>query len=137
VQQERLSEAHSLLEELAHASGGNALFHNDLGVLRYRLGDIKGAQHAYERAVELQPANSSFRKNLADLYFAELGKVDDAIRIYLDLLRTQPRDLETLTGLGQICSSVGRPEEAKSFYRRALEIEPWNAEVRGALQALI
>jgi Flp pilus assembly protein TadD len=137
VQQERLSEAHSLLEELVHASGGNALFHNDLGVLRYRLGDIKGAQHAYERAVELQPANSSFRKNLADLYFAELGKVDDAIRIYLDLLRTQPRDLETLTGLGQICSSVGRPEEAKSFYRRALEIEPWNAEVRGALQALI
>lgn len=137
VQQERLSEAHSLMEELAHTSSNNALFHNDLGVLRYRLGNIEGARRAYERAVELQPANSSFWKNLADLYFAELGKVDDAIGIYLDLLRTQPRDLETLTGLGQICTAVGRPEEAKSFYRRALEIDPWNSEIRTALQGLI
>jgi Flp pilus assembly protein TadD len=137
VQQERLSEAHSLLEELAHTFGSNALFHNDLGVLRYRLGDIDGARRAYERAVELQPANSSFRKNLADLYFAELGMVDDAIGIYLDLHKLQPRDLETLSGLGQICTAVGRPEEAKSFYRRALEIEPWNAEIRTALQGLM
>jgi Flp pilus assembly protein TadD len=137
VQQDRLSEAHSLLEELVHASGNNALFHNDLGVLRYRLGDIEGARRAYERAVELQPSSSSFRKNLADLYFAELGMVDDAISIYLDLLRTQPRDLETLAGLGQISVSVGRSEEAKSFYRRALEIEPWNADISAALQALV
>lgn len=137
VQQDRLSEAHSLLEELAHTNSSNALYHNDLGVLRYRLGDIEGARRAYERAVELQPSNSSFRKNLADLYFAELGMVDEAIGIYLDLFRIQPRDLETLAGLGQICTAVGRPEEAKSFYRRALEIEPWNAGLRGALQALL
>jgi Flp pilus assembly protein TadD len=137
VQQERLNEAHLMLEDLVHNYGSNALYHNDLGVLRYRLGDIDGARRAYERAVELQPANGNFRKNLADLYFAELGRTDDAIRIYLDLFRLQPRDLETLAGLGQICTAVGRPEEAKSFYRRALEIEPWNAEIRGALQGLI
>jgi Flp pilus assembly protein TadD len=137
VQQEQLSEAHCLLEELAHNNGSNALYHNDLGVLRYRLGDIDGARRAYERAVELQPANGNFRKNLADLYFAELGRTDDAIAIYLDLFRLQPRDLETLAGLGLICAAVGRPEEAKSFYRRALEIEPWNADIRAALQGLV
>ncbi|MBI2353869.1 MAG: tetratricopeptide repeat protein [Deltaproteobacteria bacterium] len=136
VQQDRLSEAHSLLEELAHNYSSNALFHNDLGVLRYRIGDIEGARRAYERAVELQPANSNFRKNLADLYFAELGMTDEAIQIYLDLHRKQPRDVETLAGLGMICTAVGHPEEAKSFYRRALEIEPWNADVRKALQGL-
>lgn len=137
AQQERLNEAHSLLEELVHNNGSNALFHNDLGVLRYRLGDIEGARRAYERAVELQPSSSNFRKNLADLYFAELGMTDDAIHIYLDLFRLHPRDLEILAGLGQICTAVGRPEEAKSFYRRALEIEPWNADIRTALQGLI
>jgi Flp pilus assembly protein TadD len=137
VQQERLSEAHSLLEELAYNYSSSAFFHNDLGVLRYRLGDIEGARRAYERAVDLHPANSNFRKNLADLYFAELGMVDEAIGIYLDLFRLQPRDLETLSGLGQICTAVGRPEEAKTFYRRALEIEPWNAEIRSALQEIM
>lgn len=135
VQQERLSEAHLLLEELARNSS-NPLFHNDLGVLRYQLGDIEGARRAYERAVELQPDNGNFRKNLADLYFTEFGMTDDAIRIYLDLFKANPRDLETLAGLGQICTAIGRPEEAKSFYRKALEIEPWNAEIRGALQRL-
>jgi len=137
AQQDRLSEAQSMLEELVYHYPDHALGHNDLGVLRYRLGDIEGARHAYERAVELQPANSNFRKNLADLYFAELGMVDDAIRIYLDLFRLQPRDLETLAGLGHICVAVGRPGEAKSFYRRVLEIEPWNAEIRAAIQTLI
>lgn len=136
AQNDRHSEAQSMLEELVHHYPNHALGHNDLGVMLYRHGDITGARRAYERAVELQPANSNFRKNLADLYFAELGMVDDAIRIYLDLFSQQPRDLETLAALGQICVSVGRPEEAKLFYRRALEIEPWNAELRGALQML-
>jgi Flp pilus assembly protein TadD len=136
VQQDRLSEAHSLLEELVHNNSSNALFHNDLGVLRYRLGDITGAKHSYELAVKLHSSNSNFRKNLADLYFAELGMIDEAIGIYLDLFRQYPRDLEVLSALGHICVSVGRPVEAKSFYRRALEIEPWNSEVRTALQAL-
>jgi Flp pilus assembly protein TadD len=130
------SEAHSLLEELAHNNSDNGLFHNDLGVMRYRIGDIKGAQRAYERAVGLQSGNEKFRKNLADLYFTELGMTDEAISIYLDLFRQRPRDLETLSALGQICASVGRPEEAKTFYRRALEIEPWNAGIRDALKAM-
>lgn len=136
VQQNRLSEAHSLLEELAHNNSNDALFQNDLGVLRYRLGDVDGARQAYERAVELQPSNSNFRKNVADLYFTKLDKIDEAIGIYLDLFRRFPRDVETLAGLGHISAAVGHPNEAKSFYRRALEIEPWSAEVRAALQGL-
>lgn len=136
VEQDQLSEAHSMLEELAHNCSSNALYHNDLGVLRYRLGDIEGALRSYERAVELQPDNSNYRKNLADLYFVELGMVDAAISIYLDLFRLTPRDLEILTGLGQLCLAVGRPDEAKTFYRRALEIEPWNEEIRRRIQEL-
>lgn len=133
----RLSEAHSILEELVHSHTDHAIGHNDLGVLRHKLGDASGARRAYERAVELQPSNSNFRKNLADLYFAELGMIDEAIHAYLELFRQHPRDIETLTSLGHICTAVGRPGEAKSFYRRALEIEPWNAEIRAALQSLI
>lgn len=132
----RNPEALRLLEELTRLCPDHATGFNDLGVIRHRTGDNQGACRAYQRAVELQPSNTSFRKNLADLYFVELGRTDDAIGIYLDLFRLQPRDLETLAALGQICTAVGRPEEAKSFYRRALEIEPWNAGIREALQGL-
>ena len=125
------------MEELTRNNCNNALFHNDLGVLRYRCGDVEGARCAYERSVELQPTNRNYRKNLADLYFAELGMADDAIRIYLELFQQEPRDIETLSSLGKISVAVGRPNEAKSFFRRALEIEPWNADVRAASQGLM
>lgn len=136
VREDRLIEAHPLFEQLVHHNPEYALGHNDLAVVRYRVGDLEGARRAYERAVQLQPGNATFRKNLADLYFTQLGRTDDAIRIYLELFREQPRDLETLIALGQISATIGRPEEAKSFYRRALEIEPWNASVREALLGL-
>ncbi len=132
----RHQEAHSLLEELVHQYPDYAVGHNDLGVVRHQLGDAQGAGKAYEQAVSLQPRNATFRKNLADLYFVELGKVDDAIQIYIELHREQPRDVDTLLSLGQICLAVGRPIEAKSFYRRVLEIEPWHKGARETLSGL-
>lgn len=135
VSENRLSEAAALLEELIRFYPDNALGHNDLGVVRYRLGDVEGSRRAYEEAVKLDPRNINFRKNLADLYFAETGMTDEAIRIYLDLFREQPRDIEILSALGQICGAVGRPEEAKTFFKRLLEIEPWNLQAREALNS--
>lgn len=128
--------ARNLLEQLIQLHDGYAVVHNDLGVLQYQNGDVQGARSSYERAVELEPTNISFRKNLADLYFVEFGMSDEAIAIYLDLLKQQPRNVETLENLGHICKALGQDNEAKTFYRRALEIEPWNAEVRSALQAI-
>jgi Flp pilus assembly protein TadD len=133
---ERHHEAHSLLEELIDLYPEFAPGHNDLGVIRYRLGDLNGSHRAYQKAVELQPDSLNFRKNLADLLYAALGRTDDAINHYLDIHRQYPRDVETLIALGYICAANNRPAEARSFYRRALEIEPWNRDAREALQNL-
>ena len=38
----------------------------------------KALKH-YERAVELQPANINFVKNLADFYYVEVGRIEDAL----------------------------------------------------------
>lgn len=135
AKEERHHEAHSILEELVHLYPDFAPGHNDLGVIRYRLGDINGSHRAYQQAVELQPTSLNFRKNLADLCFTELDKVDEAINIYLDLHKKYPRDVETLINLGHISNYVGHPEEGKKFFRRALEIEPWNREAREALKS--
>jgi Flp pilus assembly protein TadD len=137
VSNELYSEAYNILQKLVVLQPDNALFQNDLGVVVYQLGDVTGSKAAYEQAVKLDPMNKNYRKNLADLYFIATGQPDDAINIYLDLFRQNPRDIEVLTGLGQICKAVGRPEEAKTFYRRALEIEPWNNEVGEALKQCI
>ena len=135
VDRGQLMEARNLLQRARDIDPRSAVACNDLGVVAYKLGDISAAQAAYEQAANLDPANQNFRKNLADLYFVAAGRQDDAIRIYLELFKNNPRDVEILSALGTICQKVGRPDEAKSFYRRALEVEPWNREVREALQA--
>jgi Flp pilus assembly protein TadD len=139
-------EAYARIQALVHGDSGqqaaeavtrhlerypdHALAHNDLAALYYRLGDSEAALSHYRSAVELNPNEAIYLKNLADLCFVEAGQTDEAIGIYLKLLKGAPRDIETLLNLGIICESVAQPAEAESFYQRALEIEPWNQAVR-------
>ena len=114
----------------------HALAHNDMAALSYRMGDTEAALSHYRSAVQLNPNETIYLKNLADLCFMEAGQTDEAIGIYLKLLKSSPRDIETLLNLGIISESVGQPTEAESFYQRALEIEPWNQTVRQRITEL-
>jgi Flp pilus assembly protein TadD len=55
-----------------------------------------------------------------------LGRADDAIQIYLDLLKARPNDVETLLILGNICALAGRSDKAKIFYQKVLAVAPGN-----------
>jgi len=113
-----------------------AIAHNDIAVLYYRKEDKLRALAHHEKAVRLEPANLTFRRNLADFYFSELGWTDDAILIYTDILKKQPADTETLETLGVISLAVGRPDEARIFFKRVLEFAPGNISVRNALDEM-
>ena len=104
-----------------------ALAHNDLGVLYYNDGNKEEALNHYRQAVRFEPENVTFQKNLADFYFVEAGRVEEALQIYIKLLEANPTDIETLLILGQICESLKKVDEAMVFYSRALEIDPGNA----------
>ena len=116
------------LEKLLEVYPQFAAAHNDLGVLYYKLGDKDKAMTHYENATELQADNITYQKNLADYYYVELGRVEDALRIYVRILESNPRDVETLLITGHICVALQKFDDAKDFYLRVLEIEPWNSE---------
>jgi len=113
-----------------------ALAHNDLGVLYYKEGEKEKARQHYEQAARLEPDNLTFQKNLADFYFLEAGDLEGALRIYLKVLEANPTDLETLCVIGDVCVSLGKSEDAKVFYNRILELEPWNLDAQGKLDAI-
>jgi Flp pilus assembly protein TadD len=118
------------LEELLRIHPGYALAHNDLGVLYNKRGEMNQALEHYKQAVGLEPGNTTFLKNLADLYYVELGQLEDALRIYVDILKFHPSDIEALLIMGHICMSLRKFEDARVFYNRVLEIEPWNPHAR-------
>lgn len=123
-----------LLERLLKREPDFALAHNDLGVLAYQAGDKGKALEHYESAVRLSPQDATFSKNLADCYWVGLGRTEEALRVYVDILATHPKDVETLVATGKLCQAVGQPEDARVFFERVLDIEPWNAEARTLIE---
>ena len=84
----------------------------------------------------LDSNNITFKKNLADFYYVEQSRVEDALKLYVDVLTINPRDVETLLITGHICVALHQFDDAKVFYNRVVEIEPLNADARQNLDAL-
>ena len=101
-----------------------ALACNDLGVLYAKTGEKLLALACYEKANRLQPGTSVIVKNLAEFYFIEIGWTDDAILMLTELLKSYPDDIDLLGLLGTISWKVGREQEARTFYRRVVALEP-------------
>jgi tetratricopeptide (TPR) repeat protein len=136
VAEGRGQEAIQILESLLAASPEHAQAHNDLGVLLYRAGNKNLTLDHYEKAVQLDPNNTTFQKNLADFYCIEQEQFDKAMRIYVQILENHAEDVETLMAVGYICENLNKNDDAKDFYHRVMEIEPWNLEARQKLEAL-
>jgi glycosyltransferase involved in cell wall biosynthesis/tetratricopeptide (TPR) repeat protein/GT2 family glycosyltransferase len=130
------NKAISALEELLQSYPDFALAHNDLGVLYYHSGDKEKTRDHYESATRLMPENINFQKNLADFYCIELGRIEDALKIYVSILKTDPQDIETLLATGLICKALEKLDDARDFFNRVLEIEPWNADAREHLEEM-
>lgn len=130
------AEAIAALEDVVRTAPEYALAWNDLGVLTYQSGDIKRSLATHEQAVRLDPYNTTFGKNLANLYYAALGRTDDAIQIFTGILSEHPDDIETLLALGQISAANGYPEEARIFVKKVLQLEPWNLAAREFLSSI-
>jgi Flp pilus assembly protein TadD len=124
----------SQLEALLAQDPGCAAAHNDLGVLRYQMGEQAGALAHHRRAVELAPDNLNYGKNLAGLFLADSATQDDAIFLLTEIIKRHPRDIETLFTLGRLCLELGHPEESGIFLTRLLGYEPWNREAQELLQ---
>ena len=124
------------LEKLLGIYPDFALAHNDLGVLYYHAYQKENALGHYERAVQLESGNITFKKNLADFYYVEQGRVEDALKLYVDVLTINPQDVQTLLMAGHICVGLHQLDDARVFYNRVVEIEPWNTDARRNLDSL-
>ena len=74
--------------------------HSDLGALYYKIGDKEKSLNHFEKAAQLDPGDIAIKKNLANFYNVEQGRVEDALKLYADVVATDPRDVETLRNCG-------------------------------------
>ena len=126
LQASRPGDAVRALQNIVRSFPDFARAHSDLGTLYYQSGEKQKAIAHYERAATISPENADFQKNLADYYYVEMARAEDALKLYSKVLQARPNDVETLMTAGHILVSLQRFEEADAYYRKVLEIEPWN-----------
>ncbi len=99
-------------------------------------GDTAAAVDILEQAALRYPADKDLLKTLADVYYSQQHRVEDAMKLYVKILALDPFEVGTLMMMGHICVSVERFEDAQHFYGRVLETEPWHDEARKYVEAI-
>lgn len=88
-------------------------------------GEYVGAQERIQQAIAVEPSRS------LELYNAQLlsksGEFQSAIDFLEVLLEEEPEDDELIYNLGVVYGEVDRTDQAISYMRRALELNPDNA----------
>lgn len=115
----RLAEAAIELDPLLPAA------YQTLG-LSSRLGfDLEAAERAYGKALELDQASNVSRRSLAEIKRA-LGKPEEAIALYDEVIASEPSDANAGTGRALALFDAGRLSEAESSLETLLAVNSKN-----------
>lgn len=98
------------------------------GILQHQLGADQIARQHLERAVELEPRNAAFIRDLGETY-RSIAEFDLAIDCFRRSLELENEHVDTLCHLGHAHVGQGEPYEAEICYRRALQHAPDDAEI--------
>ena len=136
-----LTEADSLLRLAVAIKPDYAGALYNLGTVRWALRDSAGAEDRYRKAIRADSALYEAYNNLGAL-LVERGRAAEAAAILDRALareRVKPSPAPELRGYlfknrGTAASRLGRREEAKAYWSKALEIIPRNAELQELLR---
>ncbi|MBV8976040.1 MAG: tetratricopeptide repeat protein [Alphaproteobacteria bacterium] len=103
------------------AAPNDALLHNNLGNLRLRLGDAKGAEAAYRNAVAHRPDYADAHYNLG-IVLKAAGRSAEAADAFRQALQHRPQYPEAMVQLGTLLSESGSKEQSLALYDSALAI---------------
>ncbi|MFY9307764.1 MAG: tetratricopeptide repeat protein [Bacteroidia bacterium] len=86
-------------------------------------GNIMDAYLFYKRATELAPYYPDFKNKLGTSLMAQ-QKVQEAMAIFSDILKENPKFVQALNNLGYASLVTGNSAEAENLYTRALKLDP-------------
>lgn len=105
--------------------------YSNLALCYESAGRFDEAEQAFKAGIDRDPGNQACRVNYG-LMLARRNRTDDAMA----QLSTVLPPAAVHYNLGAVCEQQGRTEEAKAYYRRALELDPKLRDARSRLAVL-
>ena len=128
----RPGEAAEIMRQLTSEQSGDAELQARLGRLLIRAADLVGAEAAFRRAIELDPASLELWRTLADVLDAQ-GRTREGSEILQRLAAEQTGDARLFARLGKLSIQGSDLAVAEAAYRRAIALDPASVESRHAL----
>ena len=132
----RLDEAERLYADVVARDPTNFDGLHGRGVIRYRIGDLEGAEHWVRKAVGVKPDSAHAHSNLGSIYLAR-QRLDQAIEHYRRAVSIAPNFADARNNLAAALTRVGELAEAEREYLVALRIAPDHAEANNNLGAVL
>ena len=100
--------------------------HTALGATLAELQRFEEAEHHLRRAVELKPGFKTPLHNLIEMYRRQ-GRYEDGLEVALIVIGQDPESFVGQSSSGLMLLQLKRFEEAETYLRRAVELDPRNA----------
>ncbi|MBD2182347.1 tetratricopeptide repeat protein [Aerosakkonema funiforme] len=115
----------AIQEAIGHKENAIAYYYQ--GVTNYKQGNIKDAEVAFRKAIEMDANYAEAHANLG-LILKQQGKLPEAIEQTRQALRIYPDLAQAHYNLGVSLQAQGQTQEAIAAYREAIRVNPNHAE---------
>jgi tetratricopeptide (TPR) repeat protein len=115
--------------EKAGAKNPNPRAMAQLAEMYEQMKDFRNASKAWQKALDTSGGNPEIKRQLANALVMG-DQLDDAIRVYEELVEDEPKDLGSVLRLSQIYRQKKNLDKAKDFARKARELDNTNLDVR-------
>ncbi len=110
-------------EEAIQTSPEDAPLHTQLTALRRAAGDLKGAEAAARRELELLPNDQEGWSQLGSI-LAQQNNLDEAAVAFKHAFRLGPQGIKSMLNFAGALAGLGKTDAALSEYQRVLTIKP-------------
>ena len=101
----------------------------NLALAQARMKNFNEAIQTLKQGIEKIPGSELLLSRLGYTYLVT-GRPEQAFAAMSEVLKTNPGHIDALTASAMILDSQGKKEEARSFFERALAVEPENKFIR-------
>ncbi len=120
---EKLSEAEALFKKVLASQPEFAQAHDYLGLIAEKRSDASAARAQLEQAVQLEPENAAYLKDLFHLYHVA-GDYDRALRVYQAILKMGEEEFTIMAPMAVLAFQKAPPEKQAAFAREMIERYP-------------
>lgn len=129
---QRFTEMLALAESQSHSFPRSEQIWNLLGAASERLGDLKRAKHAFQKAVEINPARASSHGNLGAIFEHE-GDFEQVLVCFSRALSLEPETPKYLLSRGNAHLALESSSEAIRDLEACVEVAPRNHKAQQLL----